>query len=115
MGAIARQVLQVKRKNSTNCNPPEARLTVPGSVACRSGPREVAMGRAVASGAWLGVAGSAAGDSRAGADVAVGRMTVGGSVAAAGGLVADAPGAHAANAIASRLRVVRRQVLIIFL
>jgi len=41
MGAMARQVLQVKRKNSTSCSWPEARFTVVGSVACRSGPREV--------------------------------------------------------------------------
>jgi hypothetical protein len=45
MGAIERQVAQVKRKNSTSCNPPEARLTVVGSVASRFGPREVATGR----------------------------------------------------------------------
>jgi hypothetical protein len=66
MGAMERQVPQVKRKNSTKCSPPEARLTVEGSVASRSGPREVATGRAVGAsttGAWVaassvGVAGS---------------------------------------------------------
>jgi hypothetical protein len=47
MGAIARQVVQVKRKNSTNCTPSDARLTVVGSVASRFGPREVAMGSGV--------------------------------------------------------------------
>jgi hypothetical protein len=41
MGAIARQVLQVKRKNSINCNWPAAKVTVVGSVASRVGPREV--------------------------------------------------------------------------
>jgi hypothetical protein len=97
MGAIARQVLQVKRKNSTNCNPPEARLTVVGSVACRSGPREVATGRAVASAGW--VAGSVVGA----AEVEV-AATTGGSVAVAGGLVEAAPGAHAANITADRIR-----------
>jgi hypothetical protein len=45
MGAIERQVAQVKRKNSTSCKPPEARLTVVGSVASRFGPRDVATGR----------------------------------------------------------------------
>ena len=50
---MERQVPQVKRKNSTNCKPPEARLTVRGSVASRLGPREVAMGRAVAGAAWV--------------------------------------------------------------
>src|SRR5215216_760582 len=44
MGAMARQVLQVKRKNSTSCKPPDERLTVVGSVASRLGPREVATG-----------------------------------------------------------------------
>jgi len=44
MGAMVRQVLQVKRKNSTKCNCPEARLTVVGSVASRFGPRDVATG-----------------------------------------------------------------------
>jgi len=47
MGAIARQVAQVKRKNSTSCRPPEARLTVEGSVAWSSGPRDVAIGSGV--------------------------------------------------------------------
>jgi hypothetical protein len=47
MGAIARQVVQVKRKNSTSCSPPDASETVAGSVASRFGPREVAMGRGV--------------------------------------------------------------------
>jgi hypothetical protein len=42
MGAIERQVPQVKRKNSTSCNCPEANLTVVGSVASRFGPRDVA-------------------------------------------------------------------------
>src|ERR1700752_2153894 len=41
---MARQVLQVKRKNSTNWICSEARLTVAGSVASRLGPREVATG-----------------------------------------------------------------------
>ena len=46
MDAIERQVLQVKRKNSTKCSWPDARFTVVGSVAWRSGPREVATGSA---------------------------------------------------------------------
>ena len=93
MGAMARQVLQVKRKNSTNCNPPAARLTLVGSVAWSSGPREVARGRAVASSlgaicvAGLGVAAPR---------VAVARDTAGGSVAA---------GAHAANKVTSRTKM----------
>ena len=46
MGAIARQVLQVKRKNSTNCNPPEAKLTVEGfgTVEVPDGKRLVTVG-----------------------------------------------------------------------
>jgi hypothetical protein len=50
MGAIERQVAQVNRKNSTNCSPPEAKLTVVGSVASRFGPREVARGIGEAAG-----------------------------------------------------------------
>jgi len=49
MGAIERQVLQVKRKNSTSCNPPDANETEDGSVASRPGPRDVATGNAAAS------------------------------------------------------------------
>jgi len=54
MGAMARQELQVKRKNSTKCRLPDARLTVKGSVASRSGPREVATGRAVGARSCMG-------------------------------------------------------------
>jgi len=115
MGAIARQVLQVKRKNSTNCNPPEARLTVVGSVAWRSGPREVATGSAVASGTGVAATPSVAGDSRAGATVGVGKETVGGSVPPAAGLVEVAAGAHAANREASRRRWRQKRVFIICL
>src|SRR5215213_11591721 len=93
MGAIARQVLQVKRKNSTNCSPPEARLTVAGSVASRLGPREVATGKTVASS--LG-AGWRLGSSVGAARVAVGRAA-GSSVTAAGEMVAENSGPHAAS------------------
>lgn len=99
MGAMARQVLQVKRMNSTNCNPPEARLTVVGSVACRSGPREVATGSAVASTAAGWVAGSS---------VAAEAVSVEGRVAAAGGLAGVPAGAQAARKTASRIRLVLR-------
>jgi hypothetical protein len=44
MGAIMRQVLQVNRKNSTSCKEPESSLAAAGSLASRSGPREVAAG-----------------------------------------------------------------------
>src|SRR5215208_8310094 len=101
MGAMARQVLQVKRKNSTNCNPPEARLTVVASVASRSGPREVAIGRAVASpeAGWVAA-------SNVGATVAVAMESLGGCVAA-GTSVAVRAGAHAASKTTSRLRLAR--------
>ena len=42
MGAIPWQVVHQNSKNSTSCNPPDAMLTVLGSVASRLGPREVA-------------------------------------------------------------------------
>src|SRR3990172_422154 len=70
MDAIERQVPQVKRKNSTSWSPPEARLTVVGSVASRSGPREVATactvgvgeaGRAVAAAEGMTVGASVGG------------------------------------------------------
>jgi hypothetical protein len=113
MGAIARQVLQVKRKNSTNCNPPEARLIVVGSVACRSGPREVATGSAVASS--LG-SGSVAGASVGAATVTVGTIAVGGRVAADGSVeVAVLAGAQAAKKAASKARVRKERIFIIFL
>src|SRR5512145_1637988 len=101
MGAIARQVVQVKRKNSTSCNPPEARLTVAGSVACSSGPREVATGRAVGSSPGT----EAVVSSKVGTGtVSVGAIAAGGWVAA-GGLVGVAvpAGAQAANRTASKL------------
>lgn len=91
---MARQVLQVKRKNSTNCSPPDARLTAVGSVAWSSGPREVATGRAVASSLGaIWVAGSSVEAARVGDSVA------------AGGFVADASGAHAANKATIRRRI----------
>ena len=120
MGAIRRQVLQVKRKNSTNCSPPDARLTVVGSVAWRSGPREVTMGRAVATSlgaAW--VAGSSVDAGR----VAVRRASVGSSVTAARGVTVKDSGAHATNSTRIRPRLIlsavevlrKNRVFIIFL
>src|ERR671925_301742 len=107
MGAMARQVLQVKRKNSTNCSPPDARLTVVGSVAWRSGPREVATGRAVASsGGAVWVSGSSVA-----ARVSVART----SVTGAGESVTELSGAHAANRVTIRLRVRRARFFLIVL
>src|SRR6266508_1227007 len=88
MGAIARQVVQVKRKNSTNCTPPEARLIVVGSVASRFGPREVATACTV------------------GAGVAVNSTMMGVAVTTSGDLLEVSAGAQAANKTASRLRPV---------
>ena len=108
MGAMARHVLQVKRKNSTNCSPPDARLTVAGSLASRFGPREVATGRAVASPEAGWVAGSDAGAAR----VRVGEVPPGGSVGT-GAFVAVLSVAQAASRTASRLRTGRRRFFII--
>src|SRR5690349_11044177 len=91
MGAIARQVLQVKRKNSTKCSPPDARLTVVGSVAWSSGPREVAAGGTVASEGADWVAASSVGSGRA----IVGCDAMGGGDAGADGSVEAAPGEQA--------------------
>jgi hypothetical protein len=106
MGAIARQVLQVKRKNSTNWSPPEARLTVAGSVAWRSGPREVATGSAVGAEASVGAstAGWVAGSRVAAASVALG--SIGGWVAAGVGFAELVAGAQEASKTASKIRLV---------
>jgi hypothetical protein len=96
MGAIERQVLQVKRKNSTNWSPPEARRTVVGSVAWSSGPREVAAGRAVAS-AGVGEAEvRGVGVREAGGEVR-------GFVGVGGEFVGEAAGVQAVRKTASRL------------
>jgi len=110
MGAIARQVLQVKRKNSTKCKLPDAMLTVLGSVASRSGPREVAMGSVVGARASVGAA-STVGDSATG--VALGATTAGGAAGCCpegdGDSEVAATGAHEANRTANRLRVGTRR------
>ena len=110
MGAIARQVDQVKRKNSTNCNSPDARLTVVGSVASRSGPREVA----TAGGIWLGVSvGKASGCVTAGEGDPVGTEV---EVATSTALVGVADRAQAVNKITAsrlRVRVAKRKGLVI--
>jgi hypothetical protein len=109
---MARQVAQVKRKNSTNCNPPEARLTVVGSVASRFGPREVARGTAVA--ASLGTA-CAPESSVEAARVTVGRISAGSPVPEAGGVVGEDPGEHPANRAMLRMRLRKNRFFIIFL
>src|SRR5829696_1413142 len=98
MGAMARQVLQVKRKNSTSCNCPAAKLTVEGSVASRLGPRDVAT--AGTAGA-RGSVGSATG----GVDVST---PIGGAVA-----TGEVAGAQAARKRASSTRLGRRRGFII--
>jgi len=100
MGAIARQVLQVKRKNSTRCGCPEARLTVVGSVASRSGPREVAT---ACTSTLTTVAGTEVMDS--GVTVAGMDSTAGG---AAGTLVVAEAQADA-NSTATRLTVQKKK------
>src|SRR5512138_2177053 len=100
MGAMARQVPQVKRKNSTSCSPPESSLTVDGSVACSSGPREVAIGMAVAARASVGPAVSWAGIYVAGGAVGLGSTTSGWA-----GATVDVPAAHAARKTVSRTRL----------
>lgn len=110
MGAMARQVPQVKRKNSMNWIWPDARLTVDGSVASRLGPREVATGYGVGARVSVGKAGI----------VSVGRTergSVGGtcvevvSIRAVGrgsGVAVAAAGAQEARKTASKPRRRRR-------
>src|SRR5512143_303617 len=101
MGAICWQVVHQNSKNSTSCKPPEARLTVIGSVASRLGPRDVAMGSAVgAASSGAAVACVTASTVEAGAGmVAVGTIMLG----CTGDRVGVA-GAHAVNKTASRPR-----------
>jgi len=105
MGAIARQVLQVKRKNSTNWIFPDAKLTALGSVASRFGPREVATGSAVGARASVGAA-VRAGVATSTKGVALGAMTTTGATDGVGASVTVA-GEQAANRTASRLRLAR--------
>ena len=105
MGAIAWQVVQVKRKNSTNCTPPEAKLTVVGSMASRFGPREVATGSGVAARFWVGAA--VACTEASDVDTEGGKVSLGITVAVAG--------AQAANKMASRPRLARRRLFLISL
>jgi hypothetical protein len=104
MGAIKRQVAQVKRKNSTSCNPPEAKLTVVGSVASRFGPREVAIGRGeavrAAEGAIVAIPVAGMGDKLA-------------SIAVWLGAAAVAAGAQADTKVAITIRPVRKRIFVI--
>jgi len=116
MGAIARQVPQVKRKNSTNCSCPDARLTVRGSVAWRSGPREVATGSGVGSTASVGagttsVAGNPDSVGDSGSGVVLGSTATGGA-GWGGDSVVTATGAQEAKNRANRLRVGMRRPVI---
>jgi hypothetical protein len=109
---MARQVLQVKRKNSTNCSPPEARLTVSGSVAWSSGPREVAMGKASTGGVAVRTTEGVEFSTDAGLGV-----TLRAPGAAAEGASVETPsvGAQAAKKKAIRHRIGTTRFLIIFL
>ena len=106
MGAIAWQVVQVKRKNSTNCTPPEAKLTVVGSMASRFGPREVAMGSGVAARPSVGAA--VACTEVSDVDAEDGKVSPGITVT-------GCAGAQAANKTASRLRPEKRRLFLISL
>jgi hypothetical protein len=118
MGAMPRQVGHQKAKNSTNCNPPDARVYVLGSVASRFGPREVAT-----------ICGTSAGDSVEGASiegtsvevasgwaiVAVGAFSTGAGISGwfGSGVVA---GAQPTNTMTvSKLNVKIERSLIVFL
>ena len=111
MGAMARQVAQVKRKNSTSCNPPEASATVDGSVASSSGPREVATGCASADSVGASVASGWVGRLD-GVALSVGVAATGAGVgeAAAG---AQAEASKTANRL--RVRKMREVVILLFL
>jgi len=106
MGAIARQVAQVNLKNSTNCSPPAARLTVVGSVAWSSGPREVASGK-----------GEGTADSVETAVIEWEVVRVGKDVGllAAGwpGETGEAAGAQAARNRATKIRLGKRRIFVI--
>jgi hypothetical protein len=105
---MARQVPQVKRKNSTNCKPPEARLTVVGSVAWRSGPREVATGSAVGSSATGGCVAEANVGSAGANVVGLGSTACGGA-----DVPVTAEGAHEARSTVNKPRVGKKRNLLI--
>jgi hypothetical protein len=108
MGAIERQVAQVNLKNSTNCSPPAARLTVVGSVASRFGPRDVATGK-----------GEATADSVEAAITGVEVPRLAGKVGLATadwlGATGEAAGAQAARNKATKIRPGKRRILVIWL
>jgi hypothetical protein len=109
MGAIERQVAQVKRKNSTSCSPPEARLTVVGSVAWSSGPREVAIGKGEGAEASVG-------DNMAGvAELSAERGVELGAIAVWLGETGVLVVAQAARKTAARARLGKRRILFICL
>jgi hypothetical protein len=106
MGAIERQVTQVKRKNSTSCSPPEARLIVVGSVACSPGPREVATGNGE---------GTSAGDPIVACAERLGVGVPAWKVGPGSPAGCEAAGAHAASKTAIQRRVGRKRVFVICL
>src|SRR5262245_30816520 len=84
MGAICWQGTHQNSKNSTNCKPPDAMLTVVGSVASRFGPREVATGNGLSVGTTIAVGTAEAVSVKATTGrngVALGRSAAGGSLA----------------------------------
>jgi hypothetical protein len=98
MGAILRQVVQVNRKNSISCSSPESRLTLLGSVASRSGPREVAI--ALGAGTLLGLPETGAG----GADAAGVETRVAVVLGSTRTAVADSPRRAAHPAMAEPIK-----------
>jgi hypothetical protein len=113
MGAIPWQVVHQNSKNSTNCRPPDAMLTVLGSVASRLGPREVAIGSCVAARASVGAA--VAWIEVSDVDAAAGRVSLGITMVGCAGMAVEVAGAQAAKKTASRPRRVKRRLFLILL
>lgn len=111
MGAIPWQVVHQNSKNSTNCGPPDAILTVVGSVASRFGPREVAMGSCVAGRFSVGAAvvGTEVSDAEAG------KVSLGMPVTGCVGIAVEVAGAQAARKMANRLRLIKKRLFLIWL
>jgi hypothetical protein len=105
---MERQVAQVNRKNSTNCRPPEARLTVVGSVAWSSGPREVAIGGGVGVGSAAVSTGSVEG-------LRVGRTVGPGSTVVRMEEAGPFPGEQATREMVKRASPEKRRILFICL
>jgi hypothetical protein len=110
MGAMCWQIVHQNSKNSTSCSPPEAILTVVGSVASKWDPREVATGNGVGASVSTGVTVACT----EGFIVAVGggRVRLGSTSTGCAGGGVELAGVQVTNNTASRMRLEKKRNLI---